>query len=1208
MSNQSEQRSGNGRGIAQFSLRRPRWTLLLRGVLSVAGLALLCAGLLAAALPATAAADTLLIVAPHPDDDIITSAGVIGSALFGGDNVKVVFMTNGDYSGTAVGLTRQIEAVTGQGRLGVSENDLIFLGYPDGGAAQGGLLQMLVDYPGSTDAFTSHNGISQTYGSRGLGGTDYHTYAFGFPAVYNGAHVIQDLEAIIAAYGPTDIYTTSPLDSHRDHAATYWFVRTALRNQMDADNSYHPALHKTIVHWGNDAVWPAAMNPQADHVQPNNFSEPGFAWGDRESLEVPAAMQLTNYAANPKYQAAEAHWTQGGAGAYLGRFIHRDEIFWLDDLDAGAAPGGNQAPFAAVMASSQNAADLQLAFKAIDGIVDGYGGDPGEAWREWSTNSERGGARLKLHWSTPLLIHQIRLYDRPNMNDRITAATVRFSDGSTLSTGSLPNDGSALTLDFTARVVISVELVVDSVSTQTIAAGLAEIEVYGESWTGSLTINNGDAYTNSPMRSVTLRSSFPDATMMRFSNDGATWSGWEGYAATKTGWQLSAGDGPKTVWGQYRDGTGAIVESDDSITLDTTAPSGTLAVESGNAWTTDTTVSLNSAVTDANTSLQMRFSNDGATWSAWEAYAAAKTGWTLSGGDGLKTVYGQYRDAAGNVRQTSDTITLDTTAPSGFLAIAGGNQWTTVTTVSLDSAVTGAAAMRFSNNGSTWSDWEDYVAGRPGWSLPAGDGSKTVWAQYRDDAGNVLQTTDTITLDNTAPSGSLAIAGGAQWTTSAAVSLDSSVAGGAAQMRFSNDGSSWSAWDAYAATKTGWTLSGGDGLKTVHGQYRDAAGNVFQTTDTITLDGTAPAGELKIEGGNTWTRNQNVTLDSAVTDANLPLQMRFSSNGSTWSVWEDYVATRTGWPLSAGDGLKTVHAQYRDAVGNAFETSDTIILDANAPAGTMTIQNGAAFVAAATVTIDSDVTDASEMRFRDADGSWSGWETYAIAKTWTLSPGDGIKTVEAEYRTSALNPVTLSDTIHLDSTAPQTTAAGVGSGWHHSAVVMRLLAADGGSGVQRLRVTIDGVEQPAPADRVSLQIAAPTSHSNDGLHAVAYSAQDAAGNWEATKTLEVGIDTRKPTPKAAAKASVKRSKMATIKFQITDAAPNGGSAEVTIKVKSLRGKTLKAFNLKNVAVNAPQKYQFRCYLEKGSYRFSVYATDAAGNQQSRIASNMLVVK
>src|SRR5205085_7520975 len=64
---------------------------------------------------------------------------------------------------------------------------------------------------------------------------------------------------------------------------------------------------------------------------------------------------------------------------------------------------------------------------------------------------------------------------------------------------------------------------------------------------------------------------------------------------------------------------------------------------------------------------QMHFSNDGVNFSAYQAYATSAP-WTLTAGDGVKTVYAQFKDAEGNQSAVvSDTITLtlpDTTSPT----------------------------------------------------------------------------------------------------------------------------------------------------------------------------------------------------------------------------------------------------------------------------------------------------------------------------------------------------------------------------------------------------------------------------------------------------------------------------------------------------------------------------------------------------------------
>jgi hypothetical protein len=149
--------------------------------------------------------------------------------------------------------------------------------------------------------------------------------------------------------------------------------------------------------------------------------------------------------------------------------------------DAGApAEAGetNLARVAIATASSETPAFGQTASKAIDGIVDGY---PGDYTREWATLRGSAGSFLTLTWAAPVRLSRIVLHDRPNANDHVTASSLRFSDGSTIDVGALPNDGSPLTVALPAGAapVTSVSLLISGVSTTTENIGLAEIEAWG---------------------------------------------------------------------------------------------------------------------------------------------------------------------------------------------------------------------------------------------------------------------------------------------------------------------------------------------------------------------------------------------------------------------------------------------------------------------------------------------------------------------------------------------------------------------------------------------------------------------------------------------------------------------------------------------------------------------------------------------------------
>ena len=145
------------------------------------------------------------------------------------------------------------------------------------------------------------------------------------------------------------------------------------------------------------------------------------------------------------------------------------------NVQATTVTANNIAGLASVSASSSYHGYSPAA--AIDGVVDGY---PGDSSREWASNQGVAGTWLTLDWGgTGYLIDRVVIHDRPNVYDHILAATLSFSDGSTVAVGSPPNDGTALEVTFAPRAVTSLRLTVDAVSATTENIGLAEIEVYG---------------------------------------------------------------------------------------------------------------------------------------------------------------------------------------------------------------------------------------------------------------------------------------------------------------------------------------------------------------------------------------------------------------------------------------------------------------------------------------------------------------------------------------------------------------------------------------------------------------------------------------------------------------------------------------------------------------------------------------------------------
>jgi len=118
---------------------------------------------------------------------------------------------------------------------------------------------------------------------------------------------------------------------------------------------------------------------------------------------------------------------------------------------------------------------------------------------------------------------------------------------------------------------------------------------------------------------------------------------------------------------EYGDGTIIEYTYDDvgnRITVQGQTSSTAITINSGAASTNSTSVTLTLSCSDADGCSEMQFSNDDVTYSSPEAYATTKA-WTLTTGDGTKTVYVKFKDTLGNWSSAySDTILFDTIPPA----------------------------------------------------------------------------------------------------------------------------------------------------------------------------------------------------------------------------------------------------------------------------------------------------------------------------------------------------------------------------------------------------------------------------------------------------------------------------------------------------------------------------------------------------------------
>ena len=275
----------------------------------------------------------VLIFAPHPDDEVIGTGGVIQQALEIGRRVRIVFATNGDGSKKAAAALlqkavlsldeddfvhlarrRQQEAIAADVKLGLSSSDLVFLGYPDG------VLAKVYESTGGEPVRSPTTGRTMTYG---LVETDYHTLAHGHPAAYARQAALTDLEEVLRDSSPTQIYVTDPADQHRDHVATYRFVRDAI-----VALGLQSPLLTFVVH--NGPGWPRPIGPTPNSPFESHTID-GTTYPIGVSWPPPIRLPLGEGQSARKLAALDTIFSQIAAQKdrlYLESFVKSEEVFW----------------------------------------------------------------------------------------------------------------------------------------------------------------------------------------------------------------------------------------------------------------------------------------------------------------------------------------------------------------------------------------------------------------------------------------------------------------------------------------------------------------------------------------------------------------------------------------------------------------------------------------------------------------------------------------------------------------------------------------------------------------------------------------------------------------------------------------------------------------------------------------------------------------
>lgn len=175
--------------------------------------------------------ERILVIAAHPDDEILCCSNAIKTALEQEASVTVIFLTDGDAkvlnnpkASKSYGITRRKESRTAGNLLGLGREDLIFLNFPDG------LLSILGEQPLRSPYTHQDRTSAGSY----------------FPNTpYTRGNLKTKLYTVIRQLQPTTVFLPSNQDKHADHKAAGIVTKEVLQEQVLKD---FPRVQEYTVH------------------------------------------------------------------------------------------------------------------------------------------------------------------------------------------------------------------------------------------------------------------------------------------------------------------------------------------------------------------------------------------------------------------------------------------------------------------------------------------------------------------------------------------------------------------------------------------------------------------------------------------------------------------------------------------------------------------------------------------------------------------------------------------------------------------------------------------------------------------------------------------------------------------------------------------------------------------------------------------------
>lgn len=409
----------------------------------------------------------IMVIIPHEDDEINVAGTVITGARQEGLQVICIFVTNGDWECPAE--VRYKEALQSLQVLGVPREDIIFLGYPDGGIhAERSVWVHGVDQAVSVLGHTKTSGI--------YGIPEYSMQSQGRHSSYTKKCFLTDLESVILKYQAGCIICVD-FDFHPDHRmCSLGFENVMGRILRRERNAYKPLVLKGFAYSTAFESVPDfyGINLQSSIVnqsivwnQSYDTDQPSYEWEKRVRLPVPANCRSRYLHQNKIFKALSSHVSQKAIGR-ADRIINGDQVFWERRTDNLLHQGQ--------LTVSSGCAEYLSDFILMD-VRDIAPRVPEVHKCAWIPGKNDPQKFCKCTFKKPEHIEKVVLYGNIEQDSRIMRGKLIFSTGYWCAVGEFKPHGQAMNISVPPQDDVEwVEFRV--LETEGDHAGIAEWEIF----------------------------------------------------------------------------------------------------------------------------------------------------------------------------------------------------------------------------------------------------------------------------------------------------------------------------------------------------------------------------------------------------------------------------------------------------------------------------------------------------------------------------------------------------------------------------------------------------------------------------------------------------------------------------------------------------------------------------------------------------------